>query len=856
MARYALARGTSSGLTLHCGMRTPITFLSLRMTWSDWRAGELRFLLVALIIAVAALSSVGFFVDRLRTGLTQNAHQLLGADLVISADAPIPTEWIGEATQRALTMTQTVVMSSMAQSGVGDTSQSKLASLKAVGDGYPLRGSLKISTNDPATAAPTRAIPLAGTVWTDPALLTALQIKIGDSLQLGDKVFRIASTIASEPDRGAAFMNFAPRVMLNLSDLADTKLVRYGSRVTYRLLVAGTPKSIAAYQQWVQIRIDKNSVKGIRLESLDSGRPEMRATLDRAEQFLSLVGLLSAMLAAVAVAMAARRFLVRHIDACAMLRCLGLKQGELMRLFLIEFGLVGFVGSALGVAIGFAAHFVLLKWLGNLVTTTLPPASFLPALQGILTGLLLLVGFALPPLLTMRGVSPNRVLRRDTDVAEPVAIATYVLGLVTFIGLLLWQAGNIKIGLLTAGGFLGGLMVFALAGWLCIKGVRHLRGGIDHPSWRFAITALQRRPGATIVQIVALALGLMALLLLTIVRGDLVSAWQKATPANAPNQFVINIQPDQKQSVSALLATNGVTSPQLFPMIRGRLIQINQTVLASDSYVDERAKRLVDREFNLSTMRDIPAENKIIAGRWFDDSKPEASVEQGLADTLHLKLGDKLVFDIAGQRIEAPITSLRKLDWGSMRVNFYVVLNPRLMADTPQSWITAFHLPLQQSGLVNQLVRDFPNLTVVDVGTVLKQIQDVIDQVVTAVEFLFLFTLASGVLVLYAALAGSNDVRTREAALLRALGATRKQLSHAQWIEFALIGGVSGVLAAAGATAVGWSLAHFVFDFEWHFGATVWLAGLSAGAFCALIGGLFGLRHVLNHPPLQTLREG
>ena len=837
-------------------MRTPITLLSLRMTWSDWRAGELRFLLVALVIAVAALSSVGFFVDRLRTGLTQNAHQLLGADLVISADAPIPTEWTDEAKQRALIMTQTVVMSSMAQSGTGDTSQSKLASLKAVGDGYPLRGSLKISTDDPSTAVPTRAIPSAGTVWTDPALLTALQIKIGDTLQLGDKAFRIVRTIASEPDRGAAFMNFAPRVMLNMNDLADTKLVRYGSRVTYRLLVAGSPSSVAAYQQWVQMRIDKNAVKGIRLESLETGRPEMRATLDRAEQFLSLVGLLSAMLAAVAVAMAARRFLVRHIDAVAMLRCLGLKQNEVMGLFLIEFGFIGLVGSALGVAIGFAAHFVLLKWLGNLVTTTLPPASFLPALQGVLTGLLLLVGFALPPLLRMRGVSPNRVLRRDTDSGEPVAIVTYVLGLGTFTGLLLWQAGNIKIGLLTAGGFLGGLIVFALSGWMCIKGVRHLRGGINHPSWRFAITALQRRPGATVVQIVALALGLMALLLLTIVRGDLVTAWQKATPADAPNQFVINIQPDQKQSVATLLTSNGITSPQLFPMIRGRLIQINQTVLASDSYVDERAKRLVDREFNLSTMRDIPAENKIVAGHWFDDSKPEASVEQGLADTLHLKLGDKLVFDIAGQRIEAPITSLRKLDWGSMRVNFYVVLNPRLMADTPQSWITAFHLPFQQSGLVNQLVRDFPNLTVVDVGSVLKQIQDVIDQVVTAVEFLFLFTLASGVLVLYAALAGSNDVRTREAALLRALGATRKQLSQAQWIEFALIGGVSGVLAAAGATAVGWSLAHFVFDFEWHFGANVWLAGLSAGAFCALIGGLFGLRNVLNHPPLQTLREG
>ena len=836
-------------------MSTPVLALSLRMTWRDWRAGDLRFLLVALIVAVAALSSVGFFVDRLRTGLNQNAHQLLGADLVISADAPMDLQWINEARGRGLAVSQTVVMSSMAQTGQGDASQSKLASVKAVGDSYPLRGHLTLSTDDPLSVEPTRDIPAAGTVWIDPAMVSALHTQIGASMQLGDKVFRIARTIVSEPDRGAAFMNFAPRVMLNLRDLADTKLIRYGSRVTYRLLVAGTPDKMMAFQSWIQDRIDSAAIKGTRLESLESGRPEMRATLDRAEQFLSLVGLLSAMLAAVAVAMAARRFLLRHIDACATLRCLGMQQADVLRLFLIEFALVGIAGSAIGVLIGFSAHFVLLKWLGNLVSTTLPPASFLPALQGTLTGLLLLMGFALPPILQLRNIPHNRVLRRDTDLAQPVTVATYLLALATFVGLLLWQAGNIRLGLLTAGGFLGGLAVFALAGWLCLRAVRHVRNSIAHPAWRFAITALQRRPGATVVQIVALALGLMALLLLTIVRSDLVTAWQQATPANAPNQFVINIQPDQKESVATLLAKNGVSAPQLYPMIRGRLIQINQTPIASNTYVDDRAKRLVDREFNLSTMHTIPAENKIVAGRWFNDTKPEASVEQGLADTLHLKLGDTMVFDIAGQRIEAPITSLRKLDWGSMRVNFFVVLNPTLMADTPQSWITAFHLPLQHAEGVNQLVRDFPNLTVIDVGSVLKQIQDVIDQVVTAVEFLFLFTLASGVLVLYAALAGSNDVRTREAALLRAFGATRKQLSQSQWIEFALVGAVAGLLAAAGASAVGWSLAHFVFNFDWHFGLTVWLAGLLAGAICALIGGWVGLRNVLNQPPLQSLRD-
>ncbi|MEC5216394.1 putative ABC transport system permease protein [Actimicrobium sp. GrIS 1.19] len=828
---------------------------ALRMTLRDWRAGELRFLLIALVVAVAALSSVGFFVDRMRTGLNRDAHQLLGADLVISGDAPINPAWRAEALRRGLTVADTVAFPSMAQTGTDEQSHSKLTSVKAVTAGYPLRGSLKIAANGHDAGAVTHAIPQPGTVWVDPNLLTALGVQVGGKLQLGDKLFTIASVIAAEPDRGAAFMNFSPRVMLAASDLAATNLIQYGSRVTYRLMVAGPNDSAAAFQKWVETSIETNAVKGVRLESLETGRPEMRATLDRAEQFLSLVGLLSAMLAAVAIAMAARRFMLRHMDACAMLRCLGLTQNQVTVMYFAEFIMIGLLGSAAGALAGFAAHFVLLEWLGKLVSSDLPAASILPGIQGIATGLLLLIGFALPPILQLRNVPHNRVIRREQDAPQPIAVLTYGLGLATFIGLLLWQAGNLQLGLLTAAGFLGGLAGFAVIGWLSLKALRGLRGLINHPSWRFALTGLQRRPGATVVQIVALALGLMALLLLTVIRGDLISAWQQATPPDAPNQFVLNIQPEQRDAFAARLRSGGVRNAQLFPMIRGRLIQVNEQVMGGDTFVDERAKRLVEREFNLSTMAAPPPQNQVSAGRWFDDSKPEASVEQGLAKTLNLKLGDRLKFDIAGQIVEAPVTSLRKLDWGSMRVNFFVILNPKLMADTPQSWITAFHLPPEHAGLVDQLTREFPNLTIVDVGSVLKQIQAVIDQVVTAVEFLFLFTLASGVLVLYAALAGSQDERTREAGLLRALGATRKQLSQAQWIEFVLVGGLSGLLAASGAAAVGWSLATYVFNFEWQFSPLVWLAGLSAGALCAVGGGWLGLRTVLNQPPLQTLRE-
>ncbi|OWW22952.1 ABC transporter permease, partial [Noviherbaspirillum denitrificans] len=548
---------------------------ALRMTRRDWRAGELRFLLVAMIVAVASLSSVGFFVDRMRAGLTRDAHRLLGADLVINADQPVHHAWREEAQKRGLMLADTVTFPSMALAGEGDGTRSQLASVKAVSPGYPLRGALRIANEPEAPDAETRDIPAPDTVWVDAGVLQALDVGMGDPIRLGDKTFRIAKVIAIEPDRGAGFINFAPRVMLPLEDLAATNLIQFGSRVSYRLQVAGDPERVSAFRRWVQDRIESDYVKGVRVESLESGRPEMRATLDRAEQFLSLVGLLSAMLAAVAVAMAARRFMLRHLDACAMLRCLGLTQNQVTAMYLVEFLAVGLVGSLLGAAVGFAAHFVLLEWLARLVTHTLPPASFIPAVQGVATGLVLLVGFAIPPILQLRNVPHNRVIRREQDAPQPMTLATYALGLSAFTGLLLWQSGDPKLGLLTAAGFFGGFAAFALVAFLGLKSLRFLRPAINHPSWRFAVTALQRRTGATVVQAVSLSLGLMALLLLTVIRGDLVTAWRESTPPDAPNRFIINIQREQKADIEKRIAASSKGRAMLYPMIRGRLVEVN-----------------------------------------------------------------------------------------------------------------------------------------------------------------------------------------------------------------------------------------------------------------------------------------
>lgn len=838
---------------------------ALRMTARDWRAGELRFLLVALIVAVAALTSVSFFIDRMRAGLDRDAHQLLGADLLVNADDPVRAEWRQEAARRGLLLADTVTFPSMAQAGEGDDSMAQLSSIKAVSTGYPLRGQLTVSLDPEAAAgargAATRAVPQPGTVWVDPNLLPALRAKVGDTIVLGNSQFRIAQLIATEPDKGASFANFAPRVMLALQDLKATGLVDDFARVTYRLQVASKDRNDLAavrdYEQWLRAQIRSNNIKGVRIETLESGRPEMRATLDRAGLFLSLVGLLSAMLAAVAVAMAARRFMSRHLDACAMLRCLGLTQNQVGLLYLLEFALVGLAGSVIGVAVGFGAHFVLLEMIASLIRTELPPVSILPALQGVATGMLLLLGFALPPILQLRNVPHNRVIRREQGAPRPAALATYGLGVGVFLLLLLWQAGDAKMALMIAGGFLGGFAVFALVAWLCLQGLRRLRGSVKHQGWRFAVTSLQRRPGATVVQVVSLALGLMALLLLTVVRGDLMAAWRLATPPDAPNRFVINVLPEQKAGVEQQLVAAGVSKPVLFPMIRGRLTAVNGNPVTRDTYDNDEARRLANREFNLSTTNALPEANEIVAGSWFKDAPgvAEASVEQSILQRLNLKLGDTMRFDMAGLIVDAKITSVRKLEWGSMRANFFVIINPAAMANAPTTYMTAFHLPQGGSNVGNALSRAYPNLTVIDVSGIIRQLQEVLDQVVTAVEFLFLFTLASGVLVLYAALMGSQAERTREAGLLRALGATRQQLAQAQRIEFVLVGGLAGLLAASGAAALGWALATYQFKFPWVFEPGVWLAGLVAGALCAIIGGWFGLRSVLRQPPLQTLRE-
>ncbi len=822
--------------------------LGARQLWRDLRAGELRLLMLSVALAVAALTAVGFLADRLQNGLWRDARQLLGGDAVVVSDQLTPPDFAQQAAQRGLKTNTNVSFPTMARALPEQGGASRLVALKAVEPGYPLRGRLEVAPSQ-------SAIPPAGEVWVDPALLDALNLQTGQLLGLGDRQLRITATIVREPDRGAGFMSFAPRVMLNAADLPSTGLVQPASRVTWRMAVAGQPAEADRFVQWAKTEIDSHAVRGVQIESLDTGRPEMRQTLDRASQFLNLVALLAALLCAVAVALASRSFAERQLDACALLRVLGQSQRTLTLSYGLEFLGAGLIASASGVLIGYGVHLGFVLLLAGLVDTQLPAATAWPALMGMGMGLTLLIAFGLPPVLQLAKVPPLRVIRRDLGGLQTHSVLVLAMGLVGFALTLIMVSRSLTLGLITVGGFAVALLVFAGLAALALWLLRRTVPGEQAPRWlRLATRQVAARPVFAVVQVSALSVGLLALALLVLLRTDLVASWRQATPANAPDRFVINVQPEQANDFLASLQRAGVQSPDWFPMIRGRLVAINGRDVGPNDFTADRAKRLIDREINLSHSANLPAHNPLTAGRWVSGEADGLSVEQGIADTLGLKLGDTLRFDIAGQLREARITSLRKVDWASMRANFFMLFPLAQMPDLPMTYMAAFRSPEGSAGFDNALVKQFPNITSVDMRSTLAQVQRVMDQVIRAVEYLFGFTLAAGVMVLLAAVGASRQAREREYAIMRALGASRHLLAQVQRTELLGLGWLAGFMASAMALAVGWALARFAFEFTW--APPLWapLAGGALGALLAWAAGSLSLSGVLRQPVMQTLR--
>jgi len=822
--------------------------LALRMLLRDWRAGELRVLALALVLASGSVASVAFFADRVRQALTREAHQVLGADVLLTADHEWSSEFRDAAVAPGLKRAESVSFVSMARAG----DEALLAAVKAVTPGYPLRGALRTAPDRNARDAEASDVPAAGSVWLDERMMDDLKARPGELIELGRSRFRVAAVLTLEPDRGVSFVNFAPRIMMRVEDLPATGLVQPQSRISYQLLVAGEREAIQRFEQWARTRLGR----GERVDSLENARPEVRAGLDRAQSFLGLAAMLSVILSAVAVALGARRYTERHLDGYAVMRCMGASQSRLFALFGWEFLLLALLASVAGCALGFAIQNIVAWWLASLIPGTLPQPGSAPLLQGTATGLVLLLGFALPPLLRLKGVPALRVIRRDIDGPRRGALAVYVVGLAAAFALLRWQAGEIKLAAYVFGGFVGSFAIFAAVAYVALRLAARLgRGG--GVSWRYGLASLLRRPRSNSVQIVAIAVGLTAVLLLTLIRADLLDAWKRRLPPDAPDRFLVNIQPEQRAPLADFFERNGVPQPRTFPMVRARLVGVNGTPVSAGDYSDERAKRQIEREFNLTYLSDLPPDNRVTEGAWFGAGNNGAiSVEHWVAERLGLRLGDRLEFLSAGRTFSAPVTSVRKLDWDSMRPNFFFIATPSLIEGFPTSYVASFRAPQGDGGLTLRLSQAFPNLTVVDVGVVLRQVQTVMNQLIGAVQLVFLFAVAAGILVLYAALLATQDERTHEAAVMRALGASRAQVLSAQRAEFAVLGVIAGALGALGATAIGWTLATRIFELDFTWNAWIWVAGPALGLACVVLNAWAGARAALSRPPMAALREG
>jgi putative ABC transport system permease protein len=851
-----------------------IVTLAWRQWLRDLRAGELRLLMVAVALAVAALTAVGFFAERLNGGLARDARALLGGDAVVASDRPLPPFFAEEAARRGLAVARNAQFPSMARATDERGGGARLASLKAVSGNYPLRGTLSVGPEagpEGLATAPTRGEPMAagparGTVWVDGSLLEVLGLREGDELLLGDARLRIARRIFIEPDRGMGFSSFAPRVMLHEADLDATALVQPASRVRWRLAVAapqagrGGDAAVQAFVTWAEQRIEADQLRGVRIDSLEGGQPAMRNTLDRARMFLNLVALLAALLAAVAVAIAARDFAQRHLDDCAVLRVLGQPQRRIAGAYLLEFGFAGLAASVVGVLLGLALHGVFVWLLKGLMQVELPPPGGWPAVFGIGVGLTLLLAFGAPPVLQLAQVPPLRVIRRDLGELRPASAGVLAAGVIGFSALLLGVASDLKLGAIAVGGFAAAMAVFALAAWGAVRALRRAVPEAGAPRWLVLATRqIAARPAYAVLQVSALAVGLLALSLLVLLRTDLIASWRAATPPDAPNRFVINVMPEQAEAFRAALARAGVLQYDWYPMIRGRLVAVNGRDVGPDSADNDRARRSLDRELNLSHAAAMPAHNRREAGEWPAGENDGLSVEEGIAESLGLKMGDRVRFDIGGQQVDSRVVHLRKVDWGSMRVNFFMMFTRAEMPELPATYIAALRAPAAPlaggRSFDAELAREFPNITAIDVSTQIAQVQKVLDQVIRAVEFLFGFTLATGLTVLFAAITATRGAREREFALLRAMGAGSRLLAQVQRAELLGLGALAGAMASGASLVIGWALARYAFEFTWQPAPWVPLAGAVVGALLALAAGWWGLRGVLQRPVVETLRR-
>lgn len=819
--------------------------LAARLCRRDLRSAPCFIIVLAALVAVAAITAVGAFTDRVRLALDAQSSALLAADLALVSTEPLPSAARDKAGELGLAATELLAMRSVVSHGEA----LQLVELKAVSDGYPLRGELLVGDAPFAPGQRAKGIPPRGEAWVEARLLQQLGLSVGDDIAVGDAKLRVSRLVLLEPDRAGSFFAIAPRVLMNLGDIPSTGLIAPGSRVQHGLLVAGERAALARFRSEVTPGLHA------RWQTPADARPEIRAAMTHASQFLGLATLVATTLSGVAILLAARSFARARFDGIALLRTLGATRGQLALLLLGEFLLLGLLAATLGTVAGYALQFVLAHILEDWTQAALPLPSWRPALQGLIGGVAAVTGFALAPLLELRDVPPVRILRADVEPPRTRAASTGLYGILALLLLAPWGSGDWQLTLWALAGFGATLAVLAFAGHGLVGVLARLRRHVG-VAWRAGLANLVRRRRQSLWQIVALGLGVLALLLLGVLRTDLLDNWRATLPADAPDQFLINIQPEQTAALEAFLAERGVTGSQLYPMYRGRLLAIGGKPVNPDDYEDPRARRLADREFNLSTATALKADNRVVAGEfWRGEASAQFSVEVEIAKTLGIQLGDTLRFGIADREVEARVTSLREVNWDTMQANFFVVAPPVLLADQPATYITSFRLPPGDTTLLPDLVARFPSVTVIDVGALLTQVRTIMTRATGAVEFVFMFTLAAGLVVLFAALQATQAERLYDATIMKTLGASRRVVAQVIAVEFTTLGVCAGLIGAAGAWGTGWLVATRVMRVDYGFQPWLFASGIAIGVGGIVVVGVFAVVRALGAPVAAVLRR-
>lgn len=822
--------------------------LATRLLVRDWHAGETILLFVALVVSVTAMSSVGLFTNRVRQAVTQQAGEVLAADLRLESDYPITPDYEELAVENELHTAHIVSFRSVILTGEA----SALADVRGVTSGYPLRGEVRVADELAGTPRVADGVPVPGEVWAEPSLLVRLGISVGDEINVGNLVLRVSQTLEFRPDEGWRFMEISPTLLLNLADLENTGLILPGSIIEYEMLFAGSERNVATLRDVLESKIALDQ----ELDDIRDGRPEVRRSVVRAERFLVLSALVSVLLGGVAVAMAARRFLVRHLDSVAIMKCIGARHRDVLRLMLTQLLFLTLAAGLAGSVLGYLMQYGLTALIGDLVEAQLPPPTLAGAVIGPITALTVAIGFALPPLLQLRSVPPARVLRHDLAPPPLGYTVVYGVAVAAVTAMMYWLFRDFELIAYVMGGAVITFLALYGAGRLLVTGLQQFRGGVG-VAWRYGVANVARRGRESSVQVVAFGISLMVLLLLTLVRTELMNSWQSALPEDAPNHFVINIQPQERDIVDEILVDHGIASSGFTPLVRARISHVNGVSLNEYVAKDERAEDELRDDLNLTWAANMNPSNELLAGEWWQpgDTTPRVSIEEEILEEIGLEIGDQLTYSVAGESITATISSVRRINWDTFSPNFFMVLNPNVLDGYPQTFVTSFFVEPEQREVSLDLAQALPSVSVIDIGAVIEQVRRAMMRAALAVQYVFLFTFAAGIMVLLAAIQGTRDERMYESAVLRTLGAGRSVVLQGVAAEFTALGLLAGTLGSFGAGLVGYYIADQLFELNYLPGPTLWFTGMLAGGIVVGISGTLAARSAVNEPPVSVLRR-